>query len=58
MNGYLLLCDTCIHILLFFRLKSGEMLRGKQNGTFLCRPTSKQSKLRNGELHTHTVDVV
>ena len=40
------------------RQKSTELLKGRRDGTFLCRPTTKQSVLRNGELHTHTVDVV
>ena len=40
------------------RQKSTELLKGKPDGTFLCRPATKQTELKDGGLHTHTVDVV
>lgn len=59
-------CATDMYRLGFFKVnflytcrqKSVELLTGKPNGTFLCRPTNRQSKQRSGETHTHTVDVV
>ncbi len=45
----------CTH---YYRIASGELLKGKKNGTFLCRSTKKQTRLKDGELHTHTVDIV
>jgi len=35
--------------------QSIALLKGKRNGTFLCRPTGKQQRLTQGELHTHTI---
>ena len=35
-----------------------ELLKDSVDGTFLCRPTSQQTKLLSGEVHTHTIDVV
>lgn len=40
------------------RNKSAELLKGKKNGTFLCRPTTRQSRLPGGELHTHSIDII
>ena len=46
------------HSLCLCRIQSTELLKGKRNGTFLCRPTTRQSRLSGGELHTHTIDIM
>uniref|UniRef100_A0A1X7VM49 SH2 domain-containing protein n=1 Tax=Amphimedon queenslandica TaxID=400682 RepID=A0A1X7VM49_AMPQE len=40
------------------RLCAHRHLRGKQNGTFLCRPSRKAMPSAKGGLHTHTIDIV
>lgn len=49
-----------ISILLLIRSTAENYLRGKKNGTFLCRPSSsaKADNPTTGRLHTHTIDVV
>ncbi|XP_041378873.1 phosphatidylinositol 3-kinase regulatory subunit alpha-like, partial [Gigantopelta aegis] len=39
------------------RSQSEHYLRGKQDGTFLCRPSGKSQEVK-GALHTHTIDIV
>ena len=33
-------------------------LRGKNDGTFLCRPSGRAQQSAKGGLHTHTIDIV
>jgi hypothetical protein len=40
------------------RNRATELLKESQNGTFLCRPSSRPAKLAHGGLHTHTIDVM
>ena len=47
------ICDIVCKI---FRTQSRKLLEGKQNGTFLCRPTGKQTTIGRAA-HTHTVDI-
>ena len=47
-----------IVFLSIYRQQSVLSLRGKQNGTFLCRPAGKAQQNTKGGLHTHTIDIV
>ena len=51
--------SLCIYISFVSSLRAhAEMhLRGKQNGTFLCRPSGKAVPAIGG-IHTHTIDIV
>ena len=34
------------------------LLNDRVNGTFLCRPTTKETEVPTGGFHTHTIDCV
>ena len=54
--------SLCVYIFCFLTTSLrplAEMhLRGKQNGTFLCRPSGKAVPSAKGRIHTHTIDIV
>ncbi|CAI8025405.1 hypothetical protein GBAR_LOCUS14682, partial [Geodia barretti] len=35
-----------------------ELLSGREDGTFLCRPSSQPTKHPEGGIHMHTIDIV
>ena len=56
-------CDYHVTVLYYMislsaRAHAEMHLRGKQDGTFLCRPSGKAMQNAKGGLHTHTIDIV
>lgn len=66
-----LVCVLCIctsvwdHRLLFlfygcviFREEAIQLLKGRKDGTFLCRPARRPLQTSNEGVHTHSIDIV
>ena len=49
-----------VHGLLLYRATAESLLKGKPNGTFLCRPSKSQQQSSTAVtcVHSHTIDIM